>query len=467
MLQFLLTYKNPILHTSLSLSLTFLLSFFKIPSLFLHGLHTYIQPENLHQDASRAAIRRPESSNPSSTLQGYQHLSSKPNIEPRKRNKSKEKSEFDENNAQIFRITLDHSRIQSRLYFHEYRRVFTLSFVALSSLLLQFYLGVSESSGSFINGTFVPLLFGFILLCNLVLLLAKVSFEKSASRKSEKQLSVLLGVLGFTLGLLICFEIVPRVLDFRFESINGVLRVFLAVLMGFIAGFLLMPALKNARSFWLGTDQLRSNLSMIHCGWFSRMILYANATLSMLAALLWINPFVEILVNKNIDDAKGARLVSEIGDAERLAGNVGMSLSDFNKLRFWCLLLLGLLQVVALRPNLQMYLNEALLSWYQRLHASKIPDLDFSRAKVFLHNHYLCLVVLQFLAPPILVLLFVGLSQIDGNSFLNSQLICSLQPCSSFVKEVALFLAWWVVFVWAVFSSGSLVLYRRGILYMS
>jgi len=65
-----------------------------------------------------------------------------------------------------------------------------------------------------------------------------------------------------------------------------------------------------------------------------------------------------------------------------------------------------------------MYMNEALLSWYRRLHVSKVPDLDYSRAKMFLHNRYLCLVVLQFLCPPVLALLFLGLSHIDdGVSF--------------------------------------------------
>ena len=135
LLQFLLTYKNPILHTTLALSLTFLFSFFKIPSFFLYGLHTYIQPDNLNQNGVRAAIKRPESSG---TPEGYQYLSSnsKPNnaTEPRKRIKSKDKDkfEFDENNAQIFRLKLDTNHVQSRLYFDEYHTAFTVSFVSLS-----------------------------------------------------------------------------------------------------------------------------------------------------------------------------------------------------------------------------------------------------------------------------------------------------------------------------------------------
>ena len=128
----------------------------------------------------------------------------------------------------------------------------------------------------------------------------------------------------------------------------------------------------------------------------------------------------------------------------------------------------GLLQIVALRPNLQMYLNEALLSWYQRLHASKVPDLDYSRAKMFLHNHYLCLVVLQFLGPPVLVLLFLGLSQIDDAvSFGSFTVLNDLLPGFAFFKEVALFLAWWVTFLWALFSSVILMLHRHCVLYVS
>ncbi len=51
---------------------------------------------------------------------------------------------------------------------------------------------------------------------------------------------------------------------------------------------------------------------MIFCGWFARMILYAIHMLIMFTALLWINPFTEILVSKNNDGGKGVRLVSEI-----------------------------------------------------------------------------------------------------------------------------------------------------------
>ena len=325
-------------------------------------------------------------------------------------------------------------------------------------MLFYKYLGEFKGSGVLANGNLISVIFGFIGLTKVFLALAKISFEKSASKRSEKQFSAIFGVMGFVIGIMICSGIGPAVFDFHFDSVEGSWRIFVAVLMGFLAGFLYMPAGKNARSFWLGTDQLRCNLSIISCGWFARMILYANYLLTMFTALLWINPLTEILVNKNSCDGKGA--------AKKLVGNVGFSKLEFTRLRILCLLLSGVLQIVALRSNLQMFLNEAVLSWYQRLHASKVPDLDFSRAKVFLHNHYLCLAVLQFFAPPVLVLLFLGISQIDSNSFGKYNLVCGLLPCSAFVKEVALFMAWWVIFVWAVITSVSLLFYRRGILYV-
>ncbi|KAK0599116.1 hypothetical protein LWI29_002527 [Acer saccharum] len=89
-----------------------------------------------------------------------------------------------------------------------------------------------------------------------------VSFEKSASKRSEKQLSVKIGVLGF----LICSGVLSSVLDFDFDSIDGFGKFSVAVLMSCVMAFLYTPTGKNARSFWLGSDQLRSNLEIFSRG---------------------------------------------------------------------------------------------------------------------------------------------------------------------------------------------------------
>ncbi|KAG4912210.1 hypothetical protein JHK82_052790 [Glycine max] len=151
--------------------------------------------------------------------------------------------------------------------------------------------------------------------------------------------------------------------------------------MGCLSGFLFIPTSRSARFFWLRTDQIRCNLSMITFRWFTRAILYANHMLVIFVALLWITPLAGIFINKGNGVVK-----SGFGNVEKLAGNVG------------CLLIL-----VALGSG---------ACW------GLVPDLDYSRAKMFLHNRYLCLVVLQFLCPPVLALLFLGLSHIDdGVSF--------------------------------------------------
>ncbi|KAJ7969991.1 Transmembrane protein [Quillaja saponaria] len=84
-----------------------------------------------------------------------------------------------------------------------------------------------------------------------------------------------------------------------------------------------MPATKFARSFWLGTNQLHCNLSMI------------TAEAATVRGQVW-------------------RVKLEM--LKKLIGNI-----------------------VALRSNLQMYLNEGLLCWYQRLQTSKVPHLELGR----------------------------------------------------------------------------------------
>lgn len=380
--------------------------------------------------------------------------------QPKPRKKSKDKFEFDESKAQIFRLKLNEGHLQSRIYFSEFYSVFNFTLIALFSLLLHRFLRLDSDSGVVKKGTIIPLLLGSVAICRLLFFIVRVGFEKSASKRLEKQLSIVLGVLGFLLGLTIVFKVFPKwVLDFEFESLDGLGKFLLAVFMGCIVACLYIPVLRNARAFWLGTDQIRCNLSIISCGWFSRMLLYANYIMPVFTSLLWISPFVDFLVVKNIDGKRG--------QVTQVVGYVGMSRSDFDILRHWCLMITGLLQFLTVRSNVQMFLNEAVLCWYQRLHASKVPELDYSRAKVFLHNHYLCLVVVQFFIPAMVILLLFGFSQFDDNFLKGIPGVENFLTCSALVKEVSLFVAWWIIFVWAVLSSAVLALYRRGTLYVS
>lgn len=451
---------NLAIHIVFAVLLTLVLPFLKIPLLFLHGLHTYIHPDDVNPNSSsssssgiRAAIRRPGAMD---------------SEQPRPRKKSKERFEFDESKAQIFRLKLNEAHLHSRIYFKEFYSAFNFALIALLSMLLHRFLSVDEDSGIMKSGALIPLLLGLVSLFRMFLLIVRIGFERSAFKRLEKQLSFVFGGLGFLLGLTVVFGVVPDwMLDFSFESLDGLSKFLLAVFMGCIVGYLYIPALRIARAFWLGTDQIRCNLSIISCGWFSRMLLYANFVVSVFCSLLWITPFSELLVDKYIGDKTRFLDAEKQGKVVELAGYVGMPKSLFDDLRYWCLLITGLLQLLTLRPNIQMVLNEAVLCWYQRLHASKVPDLDYSRAKVFLHNHYLCLAVVQFVIPAAVVLLLLGFSKLNDNFLLCIQGVPNFFPYSVLAKEVALFLSWWIVFVWAVLSSVVLALYRRGTLYVS
>lgn len=445
---------NLFLQAALALSLTLLLHFLKIPALFLSGLFTYVHPDdvtptNSSSNGIRAAIRRPGTYDSE--------------LKPRK--KSKEKFEFDENKAQIFRLKLSDGHLQTRIYFEDFRGAFNSIVVSLSCLLLHRFLAKSEESGVLKNASFIPILLGLLGVGRVFVLILRISFERSASKLSEKHLSVLLGFFGFIVALAVVHGAVPKwVFDVHFEAVHGFEKLFIAVLMGCISCFLYMPAVRITHAFWLGTDQLRCSLPIISCGWFARLLLHANYLFMVFTSMLWVKPFADLLL---IDQNKTSYQNARVEHVRVLVGNVGMQKSEFSSFRLWCLLVSGLLQIVSLRSNVQMYLNEAVLCWYQRLHASKVPDLGYSRAKVFLHNHFVCLVVLQFFLPASMVLLFLGLSQVGDDLLTNFQGICSLLPCSLLDKEVALFMAWWVLFVWTIYTSATLALFRQGILYVS
>jgi hypothetical protein len=96
-----------------------------------------------------------------------------------------------------------------------------------------------------------------------------------------------------------------------------------------------------------------------------------------------------------------------------------------------------------------MYLNEAVFFWYQSLHVSRTPDTEYGRAKVFLlhkHNHHLCAVATQLVAPPLPVLSLLALWRVQEDFFegLEGRLNW-LVGWSIAMKEAALLAAQWIV----------------------
>ncbi|KAF0902374.1 hypothetical protein E2562_016217 [Oryza meyeriana var. granulata] len=201
---------------------------------------------------------------------------------------------------------------------------------------------------------------------------------------------------------------------------------------GALASLAALPATRFARSFWLGTDQPRSGLAVLASSAPARLLLYLAVLVSSAASILQCCGFLN-----------GPEL-----EVKLLAAAAG-------------------LQLLASRAAVQMYLNEAVFCWYQRLHVSRSPDTEYGRAKVFLHNHHLCAIATQLVAPPLLVLSLLALWRVQGKDYFEGVAELDwLVGWSVAMKEAALLAARWIVAVWSVVTVGTLVFYKRGWLFV-
>ncbi|XP_048544281.1 LOW QUALITY PROTEIN: uncharacterized protein LOC125523273 [Triticum urartu] len=201
---------------------------------------------------------------------------------------------------------------------------------------------------------------------------------------------------------------------------------------GSVASLAALPAWRFARAFWLGTDQPRTGLAVLASSAPARLLLHLAVLVSSAASILQCCGFVD-----------GPEL-----EVKLLAAAAG-------------------LQLLASRAAVQMYLNEAVFCWYQRLHANRAPDTEYGRAKVFLHNHHLCAAATQFVAPPLLVLSLLALWWVQGKNFFEGvEGLDWLVGWSVAMKEAALLAARWVVAVWSAVTVGTLVGYKRGWLFV-
>ncbi|CAN6215305.1 unnamed protein product [Urochloa humidicola] len=201
---------------------------------------------------------------------------------------------------------------------------------------------------------------------------------------------------------------------------------------GALASLAALPAARFARAFWLGTDQPRTGLAVLASSAPARLLLYLAVLVSSVASILRCCGFVD-----------GAEQ-----EVRLLAAAAG-------------------LQLLAARPAVQMYLNEAVFCWYQRLHVSRAPDTEYGRAKVFLHNHHLCAVATQFVAPPLLLLSLLALWRVQGKDFFEGvEGLDWLVGWSVAMKEAALLAARWVLAVWSTVTVITLVCYKRGWLFV-
>ena len=119
-----------------------------IPSLFLYALNTYIHPNDISPNNfnTRATIRCPGAS--------------ESELKPRK--KIKQSFEFNENKARIFRLKLNHVHLRSRLYFDQFHKSFSSTFVVLFNLVLHMLFKVDKYNVILENAIIVHVLLCFV-----------------------------------------------------------------------------------------------------------------------------------------------------------------------------------------------------------------------------------------------------------------------------------------------------------------
>lgn len=424
--------------------------------------------------------------------------------EQKRKDKNKDRFRWEEGSSQIYRLTLSHSHLMGRLYFAEYDEVVVFTAVGLGILVA--HEGLSYISHSLHTVTdeqvrkfdIVPFLMGLFAVYKIVRLLAQVGWQTSTSRASELILSIAVGFVGFIVALCILFFPSSSILDIGLESLFAcatisasdskrqtglfmssptLARVLIAIIAGLLAGILVAPTHRIVRSFWLGTDQLQWNIPMAKWGAVVRVLLYLNVALPLFASMIWIKPMGELFVTSKSSQGQGLDAEDKMigvqfwgklllpAPSDDWAEDFGLSRNLFAKVQFWGLLMAGLLHVCLFRVNVQTYLNEAIIVWYEGLHRSKVMDLELTRAKLLLNSYFLCRAAVQLFVPGMLVLLLLGMSRVWGDVPFSE--LAETNPNLFFLRVVALFMAWWATFSWSILASATLALYRTGFLLVS
>ena len=507
-------YINLAVYAILSFVAGFFTTSLHLSSWLLHGLHSYLCPENSEEKTGNGLrnMRGKDDYNSLNSLNAQRRSSMHEGERPyvilkgrdKKKEKNKEKFNWEEANSQIYRLSLTYSHLAVRLYFREYDEVIVYTMVGLVNLLAYQCLSYLSLSGLELSDEqttrydIVPFLMALFAVCKIVWILTRVSWQKHTSKTSELIMSIIVGCVGFIIALYILFFAPKRILDFGFEEVilavnsNNLdskqqlgfdlispmfAKLVIALIAGIVAGILTAPAHRSVRAFWLGTDQLEWNIPMLSLGVFMQLLLHLATILPLFAAVIWIKPMGELFIASNA--SKGL----EEGSENKMTGvlfwgklilptpsadwaqDFGVTQEFFASAQFWSLLLSALLQLCLFRVNAQVYLNEALMSWYESLHCSKVMNLELTRAKLLLNSYFLCRVAVQFFVPGSLVVLLLGMSRVWGHVPISKLVKTSVS--SLFLRTAALFMAWWVTFSWNILICITLALYRTGFLLVS
>ncbi|EFJ28847.1 hypothetical protein SELMODRAFT_440915 [Selaginella moellendorffii] len=434
----------------------------KIAAISLFGSHAYLLPDD------------PADGNPGS------RAGSDDNRKSSRKKNSREKFVWNEGGSEILRVTIGDSYLENTRYYPEYDRAVLYAALPVSLLVAReffsFQSSGSENGGSSSSNSsdgFIPVIATTFCVLKLLHTLSKVSWDKHSSRNSEWVLSCGVGLLGFILASIFLFVVPSEIIDFRLEqAVAGAgidkrsftaIRLAIAFGAAWLTGLFLGPVLKYVRSFWIGTNQLGCDISVIKTSVWSQFLLNLGIVLPVVSTLLWLKPMADLFIRlpeKNSIDHGSTGWQWQrrsLFEGKDWAGSVGFSPETFQDLKFVGMILTGVIQLLLLRINVQAYLNLGVLAWYESLHGSKTPDAAALKHKILVVNHFMCRVAIQNLVPAVLLILFAGLSRSPSPS--------SNSPGGfGFVAQAAQFFAWWTLLSWSLLTSTVLAMFRFGML---
>ncbi|EFJ17623.1 hypothetical protein SELMODRAFT_420901 [Selaginella moellendorffii] len=121
------------------------------------------------------------------------------------------------------------------------------------------------------------------------------------------------------------------------------------------------------KSFWIGTNQLGCDISVIKTSVWSQFLLNLGIVLPVVSTLLWLKPMADLLIRlpeKNSIDHGSTGWQWQrrsLFEGKDWAGSVGFSPETFQDLKFVGMILTGVIQLLLLRINVQAYLNLGVL----------------------------------------------------------------------------------------------------------
>uniref|UniRef100_A0A6T7WIQ3 Transmembrane protein n=1 Tax=Pyramimonas obovata TaxID=1411642 RepID=A0A6T7WIQ3_9CHLO len=374
----------------------------------------------------------------------------------------------DEPEEQLMLIPTSAEGLLSRAFFTDFDKLVFLVSVVVANLLLGQALYLIQTEKRAQDGGAVLTCFAIVAVITATFSLFSTQYNRFLTPQIERSMTYLVGGASFLCALLVLVSIPTEILDFeleeasaavslsmkrnvlgRFGIVDGtaevpvaVLQLILPIFAGFLGGAATAPAVRAVRCYALANSPPDWSEGHLSRGFFVKAAFHLNMVVPLAVVVLWVRPLVE--------------------EPLELSPDLVVTL------RAGACMLAGLLMLGMLRPQVQTFLDNGMVVWYECIYGSATTSSAEKeklstnvRLHLELNSTLLCKVALQMLGPAVILVSFATLIWHKGvmTQYLNTDF--SFVP-PILVKGTASFLAWWFCCVWTVISYVTLGMFRYG-----